>query len=105
MTEELPILFCESKEDWDIWLNQNGLISKGVRLQIYKKQSGVRSITYAEAKLNGQWEKANAFFQALDATNRYAILFRLGKVSKPEKRLEKIQSFIQMLAKGEKFYN
>lgn len=41
----------------------------------------------------------------ISADLTHAILFRVGKVSKPEKRLEKIQSFIQMLAKGEKFYN
>jgi len=191
MADELPILFCESTEDWNKWLTQNGVTATGVRLQLYKKQSGVRSITYAEAvdvalchgwidsrknayddqswvqiftprkkrsiwskinkekveryieqgkmtpqgletveeaKRNGQWDKAyegqknmtvpddfqqalidndkaNAFFQTLDATNRYALLFRLNKVSKPEKRLERIQSFVQMLENGEKFYN
>jgi uncharacterized protein YdeI (YjbR/CyaY-like superfamily) len=190
-SDELPILFCEKIEDWSNWLSQNAMASKGVRLRLYKKQSGVRSITYAEAldvalchgwidsrknaydelswlqiftprkkksiwskinkekverfmaqgimtpqgletveeaKRNGQWdkayegqknmtvpddlqlalndnEKANAFFQTLDATNRYAILFRLNKVSKPDKRSEKIQNFIQMLENGEKFYN
>ena len=190
MADELPILFCGSKLDWEIWLKENALMSKGVRLQIYKKHSGVQSTTYQEAldvalrygwidsrknaydekswlqiftprkkksiwskinkekverfieqgimtpqgletieeaKRNGQWDrayesqknmtvpddiqqalaendKANAFFQTLDATNRYAILFRLGKVSKPEKRLEKIQSYIQMLENGEKIY-
>lgn len=191
MADDLPILFCESKEDWEIWLKDNVLTSNGVRLQIYKKQSGVQFISYQEAldvalcygwidsrknaydekswlqiftprkkksiwskinkekverfieqgvmtpqgletveeaMRNGQWdkayegqknmtvpddfqqaltnnEKANAFFKILDPTNRYAILFRLGKVSKPEKRLEKIQSFIQMLENGERIYN
>ena len=191
LSDELPIMFCETIEDWRNWLSQNATTAKGVRLRLYKKQSGVRSITYAEAldvalchgwidsrknaydelswlqiftprkkksiwskinkekverfieqgimtpqgletveeaKRNGQWDKAyegqknmtvpddfqqalaendkaNAFFQTLDSTNRYAILFRLNKVSKPENRLKKIRDFIHMLENGEKFYN
>ena len=48
-SDELPILFCESIEDWSNWLSQNAMAAKGVRLKLYKKQSGVRSITYADA--------------------------------------------------------
>ena len=49
LSDELQILFCERIEDWSNWLIQNASTSKGVRLRLYKKQSDVRSITYAEA--------------------------------------------------------
>ena len=79
------------------------------------------------AKKNGQWDKAyqsqsnkqlpddfeealmknpkaKSFFETLNNVNRYAIIFRIGKVKKPETRLRKIAQFLEMLEKGEKIY-
>lgn len=79
------------------------------------------------AKKNGRWEgayesqnaitvpadlqqaldknkKANAFFKKLSSQNRYAILFRIGNVKKPETRIRKIKEYIAMLQKHETIY-
>ena len=45
--------------------------------------------------------KAGAFFATLAGANRYAILYRIGSVKKPETRVRKIMDFIGMLERGE----
>jgi uncharacterized protein YdeI (YjbR/CyaY-like superfamily) len=45
--------------------------------------------------------KAATFFATLTGANRYAILYRIGAVKKPETRARKIASFIAMLERGE----
>lgn len=47
---------------------------------------------------------ALAFFNALNATNRYAILFRIHNAKRPETRAARIKKFIDMLSKHEKIY-
>jgi uncharacterized protein YdeI (YjbR/CyaY-like superfamily) len=42
-----------------------------------------------------------AFFATLTGANRYAILYRIGTVKKPETRARKIASFIDMLERHE----
>ncbi|HWI85692.1 MAG TPA: YdeI/OmpD-associated family protein [Sphingomonas sp.] len=44
---------------------------------------------------------AAAFFATLKGANRYAILYRIGAVKKPETRARKIAQFVEMLARGE----
>jgi uncharacterized protein YdeI (YjbR/CyaY-like superfamily) len=76
------------------------------------------------AKKNGRWETAydppsraqmpadlraaldanplaKAFFDALDGANRYAILFRIQTVKKPETRAKKIRQYVEMLEREE----
>ncbi len=48
-----------------------------------------------------QHPKAKAFFATLDRKNRYAILFRIQTVKKPETRTRRVQHFIDMLNRGE----
>jgi uncharacterized protein YdeI (YjbR/CyaY-like superfamily) len=48
--------------------------------------------------------RAAAFFAALDAQNRYAILFRVHTAKKPETRARRIAEFVQMCARGEKVH-
>ncbi|TBL81172.1 YdeI/OmpD-associated family protein [Paenibacillus thalictri] len=189
-SEQLPLLLCPDQAFWESWLEENGETSPGVRLHIAKKQSGVVSVTYAEAlesslcygwidsrkeayddktwvqrftprgprsiwskvnkekverliaegrmkpkglqaieaaKRNGQWEaayapqssatvpddfaaalqahpQAKAFFEGLNNQNRYAMLFRIQQVKRPETRAKKIAQFIDMLEKGEKIH-
>jgi uncharacterized protein YdeI (YjbR/CyaY-like superfamily) len=43
---------------------------------------------------------AHAFFLTLSAVNRYAILYRLHHVVKPEARTQRIAAYIEMLAQG-----
>ena len=45
--------------------------------------------------------KARRFFEALDAANRYAILFRLQSPGKPQTRVARIERFVAMCARGE----
>jgi uncharacterized protein YdeI (YjbR/CyaY-like superfamily) len=44
---------------------------------------------------------AASFFATLSGVNRYAILYRIGAVSKAETRARKIGDFVAMLARGE----
>ena len=78
----------------------------------------------AAAKADGRWEAAYApaskatvppdlqaaleaspgaavFFDTLTGANRYAILYRIGAVKRPETRARKIAEFVAMLERGE----
>ncbi len=48
--------------------------------------------------------RARKFFETLDGTNRYAILWRIGQAKKPETRAARIAKFVQMLALHEKLH-
>jgi uncharacterized protein YdeI (YjbR/CyaY-like superfamily) len=52
------------------------------------------------AALNENPEAA-AFFATLTGANRYAILYRIGAVKRPETRARKIAEFIAMLERHE----
>ncbi len=79
------------------------------------------------AKRNGRWEaaydssstatippdlqaaldankRAREFFAAIDARNRYAILFRVQTAKKADTRAKRIQQFVDMLARHEKVH-
>jgi uncharacterized protein YdeI (YjbR/CyaY-like superfamily) len=45
--------------------------------------------------------RALSFFEALDGTNRYAILYRIQTAKKPETRAERITRFVAMCARHE----
>lgn len=47
---------------------------------------------------------ARAFFATLTGANRYAILYRIGAVKRPETRARKIAEFVAMLERGETIY-
>ena len=47
---------------------------------------------------------ASDFFDTLDGTNRYAILYRIHDAKKPETRARRIEKFIAMLIDREKIY-
>ncbi|MBK8341576.1 MAG: YdeI/OmpD-associated family protein [Flavobacteriales bacterium] len=76
------------------------------------------------AKTNGEWDRAyspastmtepkdllaalrkspraKAFYKTLTAQNRFAILHRLEKTAKPEKRAERLVRFVEMLERKE----
>ena len=48
--------------------------------------------------------KARRFFEGLDRANRYAILFRLQTVKKPETRARRLADFLKMLERGRKIH-
>ena len=45
--------------------------------------------------------KAARFFETLKGANRYAILYRIGSVKRPETRARKIAEYVAMLERGE----
>ena len=45
--------------------------------------------------------KAAAFFATLTGANRYAVLYRISAVKRPETRARKIAEFVAMLERGE----
>jgi uncharacterized protein YdeI (YjbR/CyaY-like superfamily) len=48
--------------------------------------------------------EAQAMFDALTSVNRYAIIYRLGTIKKPETRARKIAEYVDMLARHETIY-
>ncbi|HTA89327.1 MAG TPA: YdeI/OmpD-associated family protein [Polyangiaceae bacterium] len=52
----------------------------------------------------GRSPRAAAFFRALEARNRYAVLFRVQAAKKAETRERKIREFVAMLERGEKIH-
>ena len=48
-----------------------------------------------------QSPRAAAFFATLTGANRYAILYRIGTVKKPDTRARKIGTYIAMLERGQ----
>jgi uncharacterized protein YdeI (YjbR/CyaY-like superfamily) len=49
-------------------------------------------------------KKAQAFFEALNKANTYAISYRLQTAKKPETRARRMQLILAMLARGERFH-
>lgn len=47
---------------------------------------------------------AAAFFETLDRQNRFAILYRIQDVKKPETRARRIEKYVAMLAEGKKLH-
>ena len=71
-----------------------------------KAYDGARTATMPadlQAALEAQPDAA-AFFAALDAANRYAVLWRVQTASKPETRAKRIEKLVAMLAQGEKIH-
>ncbi len=89
------------------------------------KPGGMKEIE--EAKADGRWErayepqktatlppdflekinknkKAKAFLKTLNRSNVYAIIFRLHTIRDGKRRMEKTDSIIAMLARGEEFH-
>jgi uncharacterized protein YdeI (YjbR/CyaY-like superfamily) len=45
--------------------------------------------------------RARAFFETMDAANRFAMLYRVHSAKKPETRVERIERFVAMCARHE----
>jgi uncharacterized protein YdeI (YjbR/CyaY-like superfamily) len=184
------ILAFSSAAEFRKWLAANHRSCDGIWLRIYKKDSGVASLNYAEAldealcygwidglkqkhderswrqrftprrpksgwskintghaerliaagrmkaagqtqidaaKKDGRWEaaydsqgkatfpedflaklsknkKAQAFFESLSSSNRYAIAYRLQTAKRPETKEKRMKMILEMLRRGEKFH-
>lgn len=47
--DDLPIITFETQRDWEAWLEERHADAPGLWLKIAKKETGVSSVTYAEA--------------------------------------------------------
>ncbi len=47
---------------------------------------------------------AREFFETLDRTNRYAIIYQIHDAKRPETRARRIEKFVAMLERGETPY-
>jgi uncharacterized protein YdeI (YjbR/CyaY-like superfamily) len=88
--------------------------------------AGIAAIEQAQA--DGRWERAYegartiavpddlqraldanpqaaTCFATLDGANRYAVLYRVGDCKKPETRARRIETFVAMLARGERLHD
>lgn len=66
----------------------------------YAPASGAEAPPDLAAALDAS-AKAAAFFATLTGANRYAILYRIDAVKRPEARARKIAQFVAMLERGE----
>jgi uncharacterized protein YdeI (YjbR/CyaY-like superfamily) len=105
-----------------IWSEKNRARALQLKELGVMRRSGLREMDRARA--DGRWDrayagastakmpddlraalakdkKAAAFFETLDAKNRYAILYRTQNAKKAETRAARIAKFVAMLAKGE----
>ena len=56
-----------------------------------------------QAELAGN-APAREFFDSLDSTNRYAILYRIQEARRPETRARRIAKYVAMLSEGRKIH-
>lgn len=56
-----------------------------------------------QAALDAQ-PQARRFFAQLDGANRYAVLWRVQTAKRPETRSKRIETLVEMLARGEKIH-
>jgi uncharacterized protein YdeI (YjbR/CyaY-like superfamily) len=50
-------------------------------------------------------DRARDFFATLDSRNRYAILYRIQDAKRPATRARRIETFVAMLARGERIHD
>ena len=104
------------------WSKRNVLIATRLIEQGRMRSSGLAAVS--RAKADGTWDaaydgqatievppdlaaalgrvpSANAMFDQLSASNRYAILYRVTTAKRPDTRRRRVEQFVAMLARGE----
>ena len=71
--------------------------------QAYSSQKNIPMPEDFQAALDKN-ENAKAFFSTPNSANRYSFLFRIQTAKKAETRAKRIQQFVEMLEKNEKFH-
>ena len=69
----------------------------------YDSPSGATVPSDLQAALDAN-PRAKKFFETLDRANRYAILWRIQTVKRAETRTRKVETFVEMLARGKKIH-
>lgn len=108
-----------------VWSQVN--VKKVEALIAANRMQPVGLATVEAAKADGRWDRAYAsqknmtipedlqkafdansaafvFFQTLNSTNRYAVLYRVQDAKRPETRARRIAQFIEMLNAGKTIY-
>ena len=108
-----------------VWSKRNTEIIERLTGEGRMHQAGVTEVE--RAKADGRWKaayagpagikvpreltlaleaepKAKTMFGTLNSQNRYAILYRITTAVRPETRAQRIQRFVDMLARGETIY-
>ncbi len=93
------------------WLSKNHDKTDEVWIKIHKVDSGLTSITPKEAidvVLCWGWidaePKARAMLATLSAQNRFSLAFRVHNMKTEAGRKKKIETFVEMLKRGETIY-
>jgi uncharacterized protein YdeI (YjbR/CyaY-like superfamily) len=71
--------------------------------QAYASQSSIEIPVDFQSELDKN-PQAQQFFSTLNSSNRYSFLFRIHTAKNPETRSARIQKFIEMLSRHEKFH-
>lgn len=48
-SDNVPIMSFETQQDWEVWLKENHVATKGIWIKIAKKEARSPSVSYAEA--------------------------------------------------------
>lgn len=118
-TDELhkvtPIRAFDAVEEWQRWLELNHDRCSALWVKLAKKDSGIESISYEEARdhaiafgwIDGLKSALDDRFYAIRLTPRGArskwskILYHVLDAKRPETRARRIEKYISMLTRGE----
>jgi uncharacterized protein YdeI (YjbR/CyaY-like superfamily) len=89
-----PLRFATPRA-FEAWLRKNNASSDGARTAALPPD--------LQAALDARPE-ARSFFAQLDGANRYAVLWRVQTAKRPETRSRRIETLVEMLARGEKIH-
>jgi len=107
-----------------LWSKRNTVIAEKLINDGLMHPAGIAEVD--RAKADGRWEvayagsnievppelaaalaanpKAKKMFDSLNSQNRFAVLYRITTVKKPETRIRRIETYVAMLARGETIY-
>jgi uncharacterized protein YdeI (YjbR/CyaY-like superfamily) len=95
---ELPILECATDAEWRGWLAEHHALSPGVWLKFAKRDAAAGTVNHAQAL--DEAPAAREFFETLTGQRRYAFLYRLHHVKRPDARERRIASYVELLREG-----
>ena len=100
---EKPVIAFRTQKVFATWLKKNHAKHQGILMHLFKKASGEKTISYAEAvevALCYGWTAGQAFYDTLSKASKYAIGYGLMTAAKPETREKRFKKIIAMLREG-----